>query len=254
MTSVEEVTRELFLREQLLQREMALEQEQIGKAQLIKRLTEDFKKPVEQLIQFSNIALVRMERDELRMASSYLAEMKMISEDLLIYLNDLREIALLKSGESKFNLGEIDIKAVLKSVKKKFQPIANSSGIALSFFMQPGGTYAHGDETKLMKVISILVSCMLHDLDSEGTVKIKVVQKNENVEICVIDNKPYHFDKKMLDQIYFKFDGPQSERSMPGFNLSVCKELMIGQKGNVEIFSNEMETQFLVTLPLSKDF
>ncbi|MCH9631875.1 MAG: hypothetical protein S4CHLAM6_01930 [Chlamydiae bacterium] len=251
---MEEVTKELFLREQLMQREMALEQEQIEKSQLIQRLTEDFKKPVEQLIQFSNIALVRMEREELRKASSYLAEMKMISEDLLIYLNDLREIAMLKSGESKFTLGEIDIKAVLKLVKKKFQPIANSSQIKLSFFMQPGGTFACGDEHKLIKVISILVSRMLHDLDHTGTVKIKVVQKNDNIEICIVDNKPFHFDKKMLEQIYFKFDGPQSERSMPGLNLSVCKELMVGQKGNVEIFSDENETRFLVTLPVSKDF
>ncbi len=254
MTSTEEITGELFLKEQLLQKEMALEQEQIGKAHLIKRLTEDFKKPVEQLIQFSHIALLRMKRKEYPMTSNYLAEMKMISEDLLIYLNDLREIALLKSGESKFTLTEIDVKATLKALKKKFQPIAESAQVSLSFFIEPGGSYALADEHKLMKVISILVSRILYDLKPKDFIKIKVMHEDENIVIHIVDNIPYHFDKKVMDQLYFKFDGPQSERSVPGVNLSVCKELMLGQKGDIEILSNDKESTFILTLLLSKDF
>lgn len=255
MSEVNEVAEELFLREQLLQKEMALEQEQIGKAQLIKRLSEDVKEPIEQLIQFSNLALLRMKRKEYPKVSSYLAEMKLITEDLLIYLNDLRELALLKSGKSKFNLAEIDVKSLLRSIQKKFQPIAENAGMHLSFFMCSEEAYVLGDEHKLMKVMSIIFAKVIQDVKDGKAIKIKVIKEDQKINIQIIDNKASHFEKKMLDQMYLKFEISQNKSFFPNFNLSVCKELMLGQKGDFQIESNENgETLFILTLVESKNF
>lgn len=255
MSEVNEIDEELFLREQLLQKEMALEQEQIGKAQLIKRLSEDVKEPIEQLIQFSNLALLRMKRKEYPKVSNYLAEMKLITEDLLIYLNDLRELALLKSGKSKFNLAEIDVKSLLRSIQKKFQPIAENAGMQLSFFMCSEEAYVLGDEHKLMKVMSIILAKVIQDIKEGKIIKIKVFKEEQKINIQIIDNKASHFEKKMLDQMYLKFEISQNKSFFPNFNLSVCKELMLGQKGDFQIESNENgETLFILTLIESKDF
>lgn len=255
MSEENEIAEELFLREQLLQKEMALEQEQLGKAQLVKRLSEDVKEPIEQLIQFSNLALLRVKRKEYSKVSSYLAEMKLIAEDLLIYLNDLRELALLKSGKSKFNLSEIDVKSLLRSIQKKFQPIAENASVQLSFFMCAEEAYVLGDEHKLMKVMSIILAKIIQEVQDGKTIKIKVIKKDQKVDIRIIDNKSSLFDKKTLDQMYLKFEVSQNKSFFPNFNLSVCKELMLGQKGDFQIESEENGGMlFILTLLESKDF
>lgn len=249
-----EVGEELFLREQLLQKEMALEQEQLAKAQLVKRLTEDIKKPIEQLIQFSQIALLRMKQKDLDKIPSYLVEMKMISEELLLYTNDLREIALIKSGECKFNFSEIDAKSFLRSIQSKFTEIAENAKVNLTFFLQSKGIYIVGDYPKLIKVINIILSNMIAYSNEGETIKIQIVEQKDHAEIIMLDNNPHHFSKLNLHNLYFHFEDRECKDKIPGFNISVCRELMLGQKGDIKLESTDQGTKFILSLPLSKTF
>lgn len=249
---------ELFLREQLQQKEMALEQEQLGKSQFIKRLTSDFEKPIEQLIQFSHMSLLRMKRKELTFAQNYVAEMKLISEELLLYLKDLREVAFLKTGESKFNLVEIDVKSFLKKLQKKFKPIAETAKVNLSFHMQPGGSYIIGDKHKLIKVTSILLANAIHRLGDQegeqGLVKVTATHQKNYLYISIVDNGP-KVEGKFLNHFHFDVNDSKEGFAIPGFSLSVCKEIMVGQKGDIQLISDkENKNHFILSLPLSNNF
>lgn len=254
LITMERHAEELFLREELVRSEMALEQEQIGKNQLIKRLSEDIKKPVEQLIQFTELALLRIKRNERETAISYLAKMRVIEEDLLLHLNDLRELALIKSGESKFHLIEIDLKSILKKIQKKFQPIVENAGGQLIFYMSASVPYVIGDEHKLIKVMTIILSHIMEKIEKDDVVKIKVMSLGTNLEIHIIDSRTHYFDKKTRDQLYFGFDSKENKGYFPNFNLTVSRELMAGQRGRFLIESFAEETHFILGLPISKEF
>lgn len=245
-----ESTPELFLREELEQKKLALEQERLGKSQFIKRLTLDIEKPIQQLAQFSNMSLMRIKRNELAVSKNYLAEMKLISEELLLYLKDMRELAVLKSGEEKFNLNEIDVKCFLSKVQKKFKPIAEGAKVSLSFYMESKGIYAIADSHKLMKVINIILSHAIHHVKEGGLVKVQVIDRDQLLLISIFYNGP------TLDPSFFHLRPPSAQDDLvPGFNISVCKELMIGQKGDIELSSGGKEgNRFTLFLPLSKNF
>ena len=245
---------ELFLREQLQQKEMALEQEQLGKSQFIKKITSDFEKPIEQLIQFSHMSLLRLKRNELTYTQNYLAEMKMISEELLLHLNELREIALLKTGEGKFSSEEIDVRSLLKEIQKKFTPISENAKVALSFYIQQGESYIMGDYQKLMKVISIILSNFIHRNAKNSRIEVKVTHQEDILFISFLDQGS-QIDEKFLHQYYFDIESAQERKTIPGFSLSVCKELMIGQKGDIELsFDKDYGNKIILSLPKSKNF
>lgn len=243
-----------FLREELIRKEMALEQEQMGKNQLIKRLSEDVKKPIEQLIQFTELAHLRVKRNERETATNYLAKMRLVAEDLLLYLNDLRELALIKSGESKFHLAEIDLKSALKKIQKKFKPMLENAQAQLSISMSASAAYVLGDEHKLIKVMTIILTQIMEKIEQGEVLKIKVDSVKTKVEIHIIDPRVHYFDKKTRDQLYFGLDASESKGFFPSFNLTVARELMAGQKGTLSIESCEKETHFILSIPLSKDF
>ncbi len=228
-----------------------------SKSQFIERLSTNLERPLDQLVQFAHIALQRMQRKQFTQVGHYLAEVKMITEEIKTYIQDLREVALLKSGESRFHLEEIDMVDLLRTIKRQFQPIADSRDITLNLQNQVEHPFARGDFNKLSKVLNILLRNILKNLPKSSNLRIKTSSSNSFFEI-LIEDLSWILEEELTEQIFDVFNTQNfiDPKKMMSFNLSICKELMKGQKGDISIESEDSSkgVRFVLSIPLAGNF
>lgn len=230
------------------------------KPHFIANLSSHLRLPLNQLVQFSNIALQRLRRKQTQLVSDYLVEIKWISEELIIYVNDLLEISQLKTGESEFSLEEIDILYFLEKMKRQFQPIADSRKISFLFSSNIKNSHVRADYTKLAKVLNILLkNAFRHVQDKKGNIEVYTEQtQEENIHITISDNGSNTAIKQQsyLFNAYEEncFQDGIKDNELMDFSLSICKELMLGQNGDIHLDDNsdENKTRFILSLPIAQ--
>lgn len=240
------------------------EEEDKKKSQFIKNISSNLQLPLNQLIQLANIALRRIRRKQTELASDYLVEMKWISEEIIIYINDLLELSQLKAGESEFSMEEIDIVHYLQTIRRQFLPIADNRKINFSFtpenIKQP---CILADYSKLSKVINILLrNAFRHTQDAfkktqeKNTIEIQATQKHQTIYISIYDSGLSKLPKEeavlfnSYDENVFLDD---REKGMTDFSLSICKELMAGQNGNIQLDRTDKKNpRFILSLPTAQ--
>lgn len=226
-----------------------------AKSHLIKTLSSQLQLPLNQLIQFANIALQRIRRKQTQLAGDYLVEIKWISEELLIYINDLLELTELKSGESEFALEEIDTVYFLEAMRRQFQPIADNKNITFSLSSDIENPCVSADYSKLAKVLNILLRNAFRNSPEKGLVKLHAQQKSREIflKICSQNPDPASFSSTDIFHLSDE-DYLESREGLMDFSLSICKELMLGQNGNVtlEEGQGDFQTRFILSLPVAQ--
>jgi K+-sensing histidine kinase KdpD len=242
-----------WLLEQEKQKTVRLEEENDNKSQFIKQLSSNLLPPLTHLIQFADIGLERVKRKELSLAGDYLAEIKLIGQELTVYINDLLEITKLSTGESQFDIEDVDVKEFFKTIKNRFQSIADNSKISLNFNIKMKTPYIHADYNKLFKVIIILMRNSFRYVPEGGKIDIKITQEDHTCFIQLKDNGPgIPLNKrKSLFNMYGQ-NRVQNRMGIMGFGLSICKELIVRQNGDIWLEDDEKEgCCFFLSLPVA---
>jgi signal transduction histidine kinase len=226
------------------------------KSRFVKTVSTHLQIPLNQLIQFSNIALQRIHRKQTELAGDYLVEIKWISEELAIYINDLVELSQLKIGESDFALEEIDIVYFLDTMRRQFQPIADNRKISFSITSDIECPYVLADYTRLAKVVNILLRNAFRSAKDKGIVEIHVNQKGKDISISIYDNGlGISTDKRAsLFNVYDENYQQDNKEGLMDFSLSICKELMLGQNGDIYLEDTQIDnnTRFVLSLPIAQ--
>lgn len=240
--------------QQLEEKNTSLEMENQNKSQFIKNLSSNLFLPINQLVQFSDIGLTRIKRRETTLAGAYLSEIKLISQELSIYIDDLLEITKLSQGESEFVLEETDLSEILKTVINRFQTVADNRKIKLSLQTDIENPYVMADYSKLMKVITIVLRNAFRYVPEKGSIKLHATQEDQRSYLSISDNGPGIplERRKGLFNMYDQ-NSVQNKLGVMGFGLSICKALMLGQGG--DIWLNESQEDqgccFFLSLPIA---
>ncbi len=214
-------------------------------------LSSVFERPLDQLIQFVYISLQRLHRRETDKVGSYLGEIKMIAEELISYVHDLKEISLLKAGESHFHTEDVDAGEFIKVIRRQYRPIAESRSVQLLFDIQISQSFIHVDYNKLFKVVNILMRNAFTSVLSGGVVKVSAYRKGEVLELSIEDDGPGTGEDETVFDIYEQVLFQKRSGETSGFGLSICKELMVRQNGDIRLEKNVLSSgsRFILSLP-----
>lgn len=222
-----------------------------NKLNFVQGLSNNFRQPLEQMVQFAHIALQRNQRQQFTQVGHYLAEMKLISEEMLIYIQELKEIAKLKAKESHFHLEELDLTEHLKKLKRQFAPIAQSRQVDFELINHVHQPYARGDRTKFTKVISVLLGHLLKKMNKGEKVLIIVhrIKQFFEIDLCV---HGAFFKNETCQPLFdlFKDAKDLGVKKVTGFSLTICQELMRGQNGDLSVNYDEKNNKTLFKLKL----
>lgn len=245
-----------------LKHQAEIEHLQVEKYQEIDRLkshffaniSHEFRTPLTLILGPVNSLLEKFKADS---AVSELKVVRRNAERLLQLVNQLLDLSKLEAGKMQLRTSEENIVSLVKGMVLSFVSLAETKKINLNFnsFVKKLDVYI--DREKFAKVINNLLSNAIKFTSEGGTIEIDVSRKENNVEINISDTGigiPNQKLEKIFDRFY-QVDGSHTrEQEGTGIGLSLTKELVDLQRGEIFVNSEEGKgTTFTVTLPLGKE-
>lgn len=235
--------------------EIRLQQEQLQELDKVKsrffaNISHEFRTP---LTIISGI-FQRLEESTKGSDSKELTSTGLKHSDLLKRLIDqLLDVSKLQSGSIKRNLVKSKIHPLLKSYVTNFQSLAQEKGVEFEFESRVDVDLERIiDKDSLEKIIYNLISNAIKFTDPGGRVLFELAEAEDQLKFKVIDTGlgiskdqlPYIFDR-----FYQADNSLQKEYQGTGIGLSLVKELVDLNYGNISVTSEENRgTTFIVEI------
>lgn len=169
---------------------------------------------------------------------------------------DLLDLARLDSRTAEFRQVPVDVRALLKSICDKFQPMALAAGVALRVSLPESLPTLMGDGDRLAQVFSNLVDNALKFTPQGGNVAIRAMQGQNEIQVAVNDTGkgiplsalPHIFDR------FYRADRARSggDQHGAGLGLAIAHEIVAAHGGRISVRSAEGRgTGFVVHLPIT---
>lgn len=190
--------------------------------------THQLKTPLTSIIGYSEI-IQRMSRDEdITLSAKYIQE---AGQHLLAVVENIINISRFQRTEYEFSPTWFQLGDLCEECRTLLLPRLERSGIALACHCIPTEVYYDRDRIKEV-LLNLLDNCILHS----GCTQITITSATLPVRLTVEDNG-CGIDEEQLDRIFQPFYRSSSSPGGSGLGLSICREIMKAQGGDVEILS-----------------
>lgn len=218
--TMEEANRQTLLR---------LEQEKEKQNLFFNSATHQLKTPLTSIIGYSEI-IQRMSGDEdITLSAKYIQD---AGQDLLTVVENIINISRYQSAEYRFSPSWFRLEELCQECRTLLLPRLERSGITLS--CNCGTTEVYFDRERVREVVlNLLDNCILHS----GCTRVAVSSATVPVRLVVEDNGE-GIPPEQLERLFQPFYRPgTSAPGGSGLGLSICKEIMVAQGGEIEVHS-----------------
>lgn len=215
-------------------------------------LSHELKTPLTSLREFLSILLDRIPGELTSDQDDYLRICKSSCDQLADMINDLLDIARLDTGKLSMEIEAIGVAGLLNEVVEMQQPAAHEREIELSICHAcPGVVWA--DEGRARQVLLNLINNSIKFTEPGGTVVIGATERTDCVEFSVCDSgrgiAPEEIET-IFNRLHQCSEGDAALLEGLGLGLSLCKELVQRQRGEIWVTSKVGEgASFFFTLP-----
>jgi two-component system, OmpR family, sensor kinase len=168
---------------------------------------------------------------------------------------DLLDLAKLDAGTAEFQNAQVDMRALLREICDKFQPMAAREQVLLRLVLPESMPPLSGDGDRLAQVFSNLIDNALKFTPEGGTVTIRATGDDKEIQVSVNDTGsgipvgalPYIFDR------FYRADAARAggDNHGAGLGLAIAHEIVTAHGGRISVRSAEGRgTGFVVHLPL----
>jgi signal transduction histidine kinase len=193
-------------------------------------------------LQHSN-ELVDDESGTLEDLSLGMETIKRRSEGLLKFAQTYRNLNMITSP----NLQKFYVKDLFKTQQRLMLPTLDQKNIDLEIILKEPDLQIEADINLIEQVlINLLLNAMeaIKEIENPKIILTASQSKNNRAAIKVIDNGP-GIDDEVLDKIFIPFFS--TKKSGSGIGLSLCKQIMMLHKGNIQVQSIKGEgTAFIL--------
>ena len=104
--------------------------------------------------------------------SEYLADALMGADRLTRLVNDMLDISRIESGRMRFVLEEIDIKEILQTIQKEFEPVLRRKGLIFSLHYPETSSLVFSDRNRIFQIIDNFLSNALKFTTAGGHISL----------------------------------------------------------------------------------
>jgi len=181
------------------------------------------------------------------------------ADSLLLIINDILDFSKIEAGKIDFESIPFDLRDLMEEIALLFMEAANMKQIDLFCFIPTDvDTQVQGDPTRLRQIITNLLSNAIK-FTEQGEVVLQVVlvrmEGGRQILRFSVEDTGIGISPKALKGLFNKFtqaDGSTTRKyGGTGLGLSVCKQLVEMQNGEIGVDSEEGKgTIFWFMLPL----
>lgn len=176
------------------------------------------------------------------------------TEMIMEFVEDLLDLARMKSGTLELKLEEKEIMEPIREVYKVFAPFASQKGVMLVMDATEEDIRACFDHEKVERVLINLIGNAMKFTPEGGTIGILVDRAGDEVRISVTDNGP-GIPQECLPRIfeeYYQID-PDDSRPGSGLGLPICKRIVEAHNGRIWVNSQlSRGSRFTFSLPVPR--
>jgi len=156
---------------------------------------------------------------------------------LLNMINDILDLAKLESGRIELNLSDTNLNEIANKVIELLQPQIVKKNIKINIVTENEIPVIKSDSGLIERVINNLVGNAIKFTPEEGTITISMKDKQDRVEISVIDTGE-GIPKEFINKIFDKFGQVTGQRKGgTGLGLTICKYIVEAHKGKIWVES-----------------
>jgi signal transduction histidine kinase len=221
----------------LAERNAALETADRLKSEFIANVSYELRTPLNAIIGFAEILDQQYFGPLTERQAEYSHGIIDASQQLLLLINDILDIATIEAGYLQLELAPVDVGAMLKDLVTLSAERARSRGVALELDCPADIGHVTGDERRLKQAIYNLISNAMKFTPLGGTVRLAARRKESQLELEVIDNGVgiAEQDQGQAFQKFARMGGRRQSGS--GLGLALVKSLIELHGGQVELIS-----------------
>ena len=233
---------------------LKLEELNVTKDKLFSIIAHDLRSPFNSILGFSELLIKNTKDFDVAKTEKYLEIINSSAKNTLTLLDNLLNWAKTQTGQIKCKPEKINLGVIIKEVLETFSSISKNKNITLNF-IQSDTIEVYSDVNMLKTVLRNLICNAIKFTHPKGTIKISIIQNQNNIEITISDNGVGM--NKETQRKLFKIDptiiatGTAAEKGS-GLGLILCKEFVEKLQGKIWVESELGKgSDFKFTLPLS---
>ena len=167
-------------------------------------------------------------------------------------INDLLDLATVRSGGLSLNLGIIDIVEVIDAVVEEMSLALDDKSVSLmGDWSQKRGLIVKGDEIRLQQIVQNLLSNAVKAAPENGVIHIGASRSSPNVRVSV-SNPGVSLDPTVKGRLFdpFRKVSGGGYKAGAGLGLSVVDSLVRAHGGTVSVTDSRRRVSFTFVLPL----
>jgi signal transduction histidine kinase len=208
------------------------------KTDFVSNVSHELKTPLTSIRMFAELlAEDRVtERDKQK---SYLNIITSEAARLTRLINNVLDFSRLERGEKKYNVGELDLAALVNETVATYRPHLESNGFHLEFRRPDQAVPVRGDRDALAQVIVNLISNAEKYSNGQKEISVELAGANENAsqaEVRVHDRGPgvpRGLEEKIFEQFYRVPDSLSSGIQGSGLGLTLARQIARAHDGDV---------------------
>lgn len=169
---------------------------------------------------------------------------------MMTLINDLLDIEKITSGRMQLDLGRVVLQELFDASLELHQEAASQIDVAL--VIKDTDIVFEGDEEKLQRVLSNLISNAIKFSPPKGIVTVKAQRGSKDLRITVEDQGP-GIPADQLQSVFERFHQVETQKKTggSGLGLAICKAITNLHAGNIWVESEEGKgSKFIVSLPV----
>lgn len=221
------------------------------KNDLIVYLAHDIKTPLTSMIGYLSL-LDEIKNMPSKQREKYIATALDKSYKLEELMNELFDITRFNSETILLEKNKINLYMMLEQIADDFYPLLKEMNKKIRIESETKITL-DGDSDKLARVFNNVIKNAIHYSSDHSCIRVMISQDKEyaNVVICNKGKKIPEDKLKSIFEKFYRLDSARTSRTGgSGLGLAIAKEIVELHGGKITAASDELETKFIIQLPL----
>ena len=207
-----------------------------AKSDFLSSMSHELRTPLNAILGFTQ--LLKYEKTLTDKQLSHISEISNAGNLLLELVNQILDLARIEKGHLQLSMEKVALADCFKEVRAMIQPLAEKKNLSLNINTDTSG-YVIADFTRLKQImLNLLSNAIKYNVDN-GSVTLKVLQKENNVvRICIIDTGK-GISQELLQEIFQPFNRLNAASNIEGtgIGLSISKQLVEMMNGSIGVNS-----------------
>lgn len=240
MMSYIDITDSIKAEQALRERNEALQAADKLKSEFIANVTDELRSPLNEIIGNTEVLTGKYIGAMNKEQAQYAKHIQHSSENLMILVNDIIDLATIEAGHMKLSFQEISIKEMLKSISKLVDDLARKAKIELKIICPDNIGSFVADERRIKQALYNLLNNSIKFTEEGGSITLQASKKSGFVHLTVTDTG-VGIERKDQFRIFKTFvktaDPQRPSGSSVGLGLPLVKNLVELHGGKIKVRS-----------------